>query len=293
MKPKIVLITGFGRSGSSLINMLISKRINSVDVGELRFLYERGYINNERCSCNDYFRECNFWDGVIKKIPVDDPFEYSLLSKKTQRNRSFFTSYFNWFSEDDEKYIGKEKKLIDSILNNSSSRHVILDSSKVPVRACLYYKLREHYDVKILHVLRDPRAVSYSWSKDVPRPETDNKENMHKFSYLESSLLWVGVNFLSRLLSFKYKDDYKMIIYEDLCKNPVSVMDSVESFIFPGGNDSLNNSVFHSISGNPMRFVDNVDIKLDENWKKNTTKFKNIIPSVIALPYYYYIKVKN
>jgi hypothetical protein len=49
-------------------------------------------------------------------------------------------------------------------------------------------------DFYALHLLRDPRAAAYSWSKNKPQPDTDAREHMVRFSPTKSSALWDSWN---------------------------------------------------------------------------------------------------
>jgi hypothetical protein len=58
---KKVYIMGYGRSGSTLFESILSARHNLNVFGELKYLAERGVLKNERCSCGSYARDCLFW----------------------------------------------------------------------------------------------------------------------------------------------------------------------------------------------------------------------------------------
>jgi len=54
---KVIYIAGWGRSGSTLIDGILGHTPGLVSVGEIKFIWERGFIENRRCSCGERFLE--------------------------------------------------------------------------------------------------------------------------------------------------------------------------------------------------------------------------------------------
>src|SRR5690242_10887667 len=64
---KVLFIAGSGRSGSTLLDMLLGQINGFYSTGELRFIWERGFGQNQLCGCGKPFRECDFWTEVVKE----------------------------------------------------------------------------------------------------------------------------------------------------------------------------------------------------------------------------------
>src|SRR3954454_784259 len=62
--PTVVFIGGFGRSGSTLLEALLSRVDGALALGEVEHLWERGVRDDEICGCGTPFSECPFWTGV-------------------------------------------------------------------------------------------------------------------------------------------------------------------------------------------------------------------------------------
>ena len=58
---KIIFIGGCSRSGTTLIEMHFSRYLNILGLGEIKNLAQRGYFEDDKCGCGDYFSECKFW----------------------------------------------------------------------------------------------------------------------------------------------------------------------------------------------------------------------------------------
>ena len=141
---------------------------------------------------------------------------------------------------------------------------VVVDSSK---HASLAFCLRASAEVelRVVHVVRDSRAVAYSWTKRVRRPEADSaaagaQEYMDTFSARKSAMVW---NTLNAGLSSARGQGYPttLVRYEDFVAAPVSGMRALAEFA--GAEPALSFMTgehadlipAHTASGNPMRFA--------------------------------------
>lgn len=84
-KPKIVLIIGAGRSGSTVIGQVISHAIDGVHLGELNYLYSRSVVKDQICSCGHNFSKCTFWSTILSKHK--DLIQHSQTLENTARWR--------------------------------------------------------------------------------------------------------------------------------------------------------------------------------------------------------------
>jgi hypothetical protein len=79
-KIKVIYLISDRRSGSTLLENILSKSVETVSVGELAML--KGHIEkdgpgelwNWTCSCGQPIMQCEFWSEVLGNI-YDDSFE--------------------------------------------------------------------------------------------------------------------------------------------------------------------------------------------------------------------------
>ena len=64
-KDSVVFIARPGRSGSTLLDMLLGQIEGFCSTGELRFIWKRGFRQNLLCGSGKPFRECEFWAEVV------------------------------------------------------------------------------------------------------------------------------------------------------------------------------------------------------------------------------------
>ena len=65
-RPRILYLGGLGRSGSTLIERLLSELPGVCAAGEVVHMWQRGVVEGELCGCGEPFGECPFWQLVGK-----------------------------------------------------------------------------------------------------------------------------------------------------------------------------------------------------------------------------------
>ena len=125
-------------------------------------------------------------------------------------------------------------------------------------------------------MVRDPRAVAYSWSRHVERPEARDGDEMPRYSALGSSLWWMTNNGMSELLRPRGLPVTR-IHYEQLVSDPLGTLRGlppdldlpVEPTLEPPERPGRCGwAASHSVAGNPMRFTTGVvALHQDDAWK--------------------------
>ncbi len=65
-RVKVLYFAGSGRSGTTIINNIIGQLDGAFAAGELRFLWDRGVVENRLCGCGRPFHDCPTWTTVMK-----------------------------------------------------------------------------------------------------------------------------------------------------------------------------------------------------------------------------------
>ena len=63
--PSVVYIVGYGRSGSTILDIILGQHADIFSAGELRNLTTRAWQGNEYCSCQSSLQSCPFWSEVM------------------------------------------------------------------------------------------------------------------------------------------------------------------------------------------------------------------------------------
>lgn len=286
-KVTVLFIGGFGRSGSTLLDRVLAQIPGFFSVGELRHIWDEGVQANYPCGCGRNFHRCEFWSAVgeeafggFHKLNVErirtlkhavDRLRYIPMLTLSQMSISDFCPRR---TEQLQEYGLLLEKLYRGIQSVSGAK-VIVDSSKYPSYAFLLSTL-PCIDLRLAHLVRDSRAVAYSWSKRKMKPEIEGHETfLPQYGPLQSSLEWGAHGYLLRLLSrlIQYSS---LLRYEDFVSNPdlqirrilyELELDSTHDLSFIERRNILL-AVNHTVSGNPMRFrVGDIELRLDDEWR--------------------------
>src|SRR5215208_4373820 len=74
-----------------------------------------------------------------------------------------------------------------------SDSRVVVDTSKEPAYGYALGMVPA-VDLRVLHLIRDPRAAAYSWAKKKRQPDSDEREFMHQKTPMQSAVLWDAWN---------------------------------------------------------------------------------------------------
>ena len=147
---------------------------------------------------------------------------------------------------------------------------VLVDSSKDPLSALLLSRepgVRLH----VVHLVRDSRAVAWSWKRKRRRPEIVTRDAyMPVHSALHTSIEWTLRNSLVHLAR-RGAAGYTRVTYESLVNDPAATLDLITRAVVGvdatdlGSGRSDTNAVNHTVGGNPMRFeTTELKMRLDD-----------------------------
>jgi hypothetical protein len=285
-RTKVLYVAGYFRSGSTILDRMLGQVPGFFSVGELRFIWEESFALDQPCGCGAPFSECEFWSGVVGSTfgELDRADLDGIVSLKRRVDRMRHIPRLvsplkgRGFSRDLADYTRILGRLYGAVREASGAR-VIVDSSK---DASYAYVLNSTpgVDLRVVHLVRDSRAVAHSWSKEKLKHETREKEKVYlpRIGPGLSSARWTLSNLLLeplRLLGPRHM----MVRYEDLMADPRGVLARIAAFAGEDDNglpfldgSSVRLGVNHTVAGNPMRFKrGEIEVRADERWKAGMT----------------------
>jgi len=280
-KIKILYVAGMGRSGSTLLTNLLHQIEGFSNIGELYYIWERGFQENRLCGCGVPFALCQFWEGIIQHaqqgLPDFDPQEMAQLTHKLARSRHLPLMMTGigrqWLDMQSLIYRTWLAQLYQAIQNVNQSR-VLVDASKFPSYA-FHLSRMPSIELYLLHLVRDPRAVAYSWQRKRINP--DSQRPMGRMSIAKSALMWRMWNQSIESISQTLPDPqhYMRLRYEDFVDHPELNFQQLCAFLNePLALHEITNALAqqpqenHAIAGNPARFQqDGFKIKSDNTWQ--------------------------
>ncbi|MFL6178791.1 MAG: glycosyltransferase [Actinomycetes bacterium] len=294
---RVVFIGGQGRSGSTLIDRALGELPGVVSVGETVHLWDRGLRDNELCGCGQPFRSCAFWSQVGEvafggwdRLDADTAVD---LRFSVDRNRYLpmlmRPRLSSRYERRHQAYLDRLGRLYQAIAEVSGAS-IIIDSSKHASYALLLSRMPS-VDLRLLHVVRDSRAVAHAWTKTVARPEAGGIP-MPVYGPAKAAVLWDVQNAVIEQLG--HHRPYLRVRYEDFVRAPkdalldaarLSGIDDVGAVLSMLDGDTLTLGPSHTVAGNPMRFVSgSVTIRSDETWQMDMPSARQRLVGALTMP---------
>lgn len=307
-KTRVVFVGGYGRSGSTIIDLLLDRVPGIVAVGEFRHLFGRALGDNELCSCGQPFRECPFWSKVLAEAFPNGVDRTRVQHAVKRLNRISMLAYLRWpglmppsLREDMRIYQDAFERAYAAVAKVSQAK-VIVDSTKYPLHGWFLRKMPS-LQLNVMLLVRDPRAVAFSWERRRLRPEVHwEKREMPRYNVGRSALAWNISNNLTARLGWVSKLPYRVQRYEDFVAKPEAELAAIASFAL-GTPTTIAKDLFekqthtpHTIAGNPVRIgSEQVRVKEDAEWK-SMPLYKRLAINLVCLPgmlrYKYTLRVR-
>lgn len=297
-KIKVLYIAGWGRSGSTILGNILGHIDGFFSVGELRYIWDRGLIENRLCGCGIPFTECEMWKQVLDEAfgGMDQIDAHEMIHlRESVRTRHTLLSLVpqgkRLLSARLGKYPDSLQKLYQAIQSRTGSR-VIVDSSKFPSHGYVLGMIPT-VDLYVVHLTRDPRAVSFSWlKKKIYELSGDEPIYISQHSPIRNSWLWSTWNIIAEMLWKHQPNQYLMLRYEDFIDKPKETVRCILDLVQESAvhlpfvtEREVKLGVNHTISGNPVRFqTGRAKLQLDAEWKVKMKRSDRIIVTVLTWP---------
>jgi hypothetical protein len=282
---RVLYVGGMPRSGSTLTDLMLHQLPGHVGVGELFYLWRNGLANDGLCACSESFSQCRFWSEVGRVAfggwENADAERVMALQDRVDKTSRIPLLLSPWrprkFAAQLDEYSSILRRLYSAIAE-VSGEEVVVDSSKRP---SLAYILRTMPDVDlgVVHVVRDPRGVAFSFDKHVALPEGAALRNeMPRSTIRKVSRRWVTVNALISGLR-RAGVPLTRVRYEDLVRQPQRELDKVLELTSRGASQELGVLDYvtdegitvprtHVVAGGRIRLASGrMPLRLDEQWK--------------------------
>lgn len=287
--PVVLYIAGWGRSGTTLLDALLGAEDGWFSCGELRHLW-RDYP----CGCRRRVTACGFWAGVLDEVLPGHALDFEsagLLHREALGGGSPTLAALRGTREGADGAGTAYSRLLADLyaeLARRSGARVLVDSSKTVADAI--FARHAGLEVRVLHLVRDPRAVAHSWHRS--KPTLEQGVMLQRIKPARSSLHWMRRQALTETLLGRPAGRYMSLRYEELCADPGGVVARVRAFaggasvsapVEPGGWVELGPN--HMAAGNPVRWQRGpVRVACDEEWLDRMPRGARLRATIPALP---------
>lgn len=275
---RLVYIGGYGQSGSTLFEYLITASPDAVACGEI----VNGFPKRDRgrkelkCSCGRLRNDCPVWSAF---------------------NQTSGT-FSSWTHE----------ALVMTLLEHIASKYAIMsDSSKTAwgsITAPFRLRRRLGQNLHLLHLVRDPRAVCWSAVRlaklrKTKRWKTKPGKNWRLTKQvlsrpiprcLRTVLGWWIANLSCEVFGWLYPGQYLRLHYENFASSPRVTLHTLFKVVSPDRDLRLTtvgiNDNRHQLYGNRMRRQRLLfsDVRLDVRWKSEMPRAYRRLVGALSWP---------
>lgn len=296
---KVLAVMGAGRSGSTLLDNLLGSIDGVFSTGELREIWDGDTREDRLCGCGASVASCSFWNDVLHGANSDGQ-SIAALDPATVRTsldryvRTLLTPSLLTRSAGARSALQPALMAMNLLylrIADVSGCSVIVDSSKRPADAALL-RLLPDVNPFVVHLVRDPRAVAFSWQREKREPGKKSGGFMPRRSLLLSTAVWLEINAMGSLVKRAFSSSRAMTLrYEDFVTSPHQALRSIAKLVginasLPVDSDGVAHlRPNHTVGGNPRRFEKGaVAIRLDNEWRDALSPASRRICTALTAP---------
>lgn len=280
----LLYILSSGRSGSTLLDLLMGAHPNLWSVGELQILPWELEEHRAPCGCGQHLNVCSFWNGVLKDLgEAGVDLEAGPLPLRHFRNAHGFGQVLRkehlrslWRGRLTgaqaglaQSYGQLNRAVLDTVARHAAPLRPggiewLVDASKDPYRLA-YLAESGQFDLRVVHLVKDPRAFVHSMTRA--------DERLEKSRVMRFGLRWGVENRLMRryLEQGLAPEQWRAVRYEDLAGDPAGTLEELFGWLgvdaqFPA-HEAFREADNHAVSGNQMRWQSG-GVRLDQKWRK-------------------------
>jgi len=287
MSVAVLYVTGWCRSGSTVLGNVLGEVPGIFHVGELRFLWLNGVLgtgSNRRCGCGADLIDCPLWARVLEAgRPEDRPLAGHAAD--VTRWQAACRTRHTWrvLREPPRNRWPDTLAATYRAIAEVSGAQLIVDTSKFASDAALLTHL-PGIEPSYVHLVRDPRGAAMSWLN--PKDYTGRR------SALNSTAYWLGFNLAAEAVSAARPRAALRLRYEDLTRDPRGSVARVLGLVRRGAGESpvgadgrAELGPNHTVTGNPNRFDRGaILLREDRRWRDGLPPLQRAAATALALP---------
>ncbi|WP_406277970.1 sulfotransferase [Embleya sp. NBC_00896] len=292
--PRVLYITGWLRSGSTLLGNILNELPEVRHVGELHYLWRNGVLGlgtNSTCGCGLDLRACALWSSVLADAAgsgIDAVAQRTAMRQhallRTRHTRARLAEARGEVSVPPgvRELLDTSARVYRRLAADGGASRLIVDGSKYPAEAAALLG-RADLDVRVLHIVRDPRAAALSFRRA--------KQYIDPMSPVRSSGYWNAFNLASEQVAAAAVGRSLRVRYEDLAERPMAVVTDVLRFAGlddaspVDGSGKVHLGGNHTVTGNPDRLRQGMTaIRPDERWHSELSTRDTAVVTGITAP---------
>ena len=298
-RTTVVYLGGFGRSGSTLVERVLGTAPGWVNIGELVDLARSVARSDELCGCGAAFSVCPLWTDVGQAAFggwSDEALDRLVrLQRSAARQRHLASLLVS----------RRPPSVALTRLRDAYARiyravaevagcSVVVDASKGPALG-LALAGAPGIDLRMLNVVRDPRAVAWSWQRHLDRPHViGGTEQMWQIPARRAAGQWSALQLEMEAIARMGGIRTARLRYEDFVDDPVGTLVTATADLgvpllpsdLPAVEDGrIPLGPSHGLSGNPSRFRSGaIELRRDDGWATAMPSGQRAVVAALTLP---------
>lgn len=268
-------IAGYGRSGSTVLDIILGNHPRIVSAGELTYLADDWRTPGRRCACGTSYVDCEFWKGLPEAVSLSE--ETAQVVRRIERRRAAVPVLLDVIPDEVKDTYRRVQRGVFSYLTETAGATIVVDSSKSAGDAALrFYALSEiaGLDVYVLHLVRDGRATMASCVRKGSNWALEGHADSTVFPGVRAAAGWTLANGWVLGLSHRYvcPDRYMRVQFEEMTARPARTLEAIGSFM--GIDVSMlvdrvargyDFEVGHNVGGNRVRHNQSIRLQKRES----------------------------
>ena len=303
MSAKVVYIAGYGRSGSTLLERILSANPHIEGLGEVEQLSRMTDLHTSTCGCGEPLGSCPLWGPLISGLEQDfdfgdvraqqdaaDAWEPGRLraavgGTRRSANPCTISAAQSVSGQAPAQRAQSENAIYDRfsarVFEDAAARLRqpdirLIDSSKTARLNALrpFSLVRAGLRVQMIHLVRDGRSAMWSYIDKGSNRLLEQGEEAHvRFAGLRSALSWRLANRAAERFAEAYPEHYLRLRYEDFTAAPRAELERLADFL----ETDLSREIdaleaedpfprVHQVAGNRMRSAETIRLHTDRSW---------------------------
>lgn len=267
--PKVIYIAGYGRSGSTILDIALSNHPDISGVGEAAYLFAEWDISGRRCTCGRPFRECPVFSSTIE-TPGEAAHHAEIARSVERRSRALLTLTGLRSENTATRYSRTQRYLFRSLTQALRTTRIVDSSKTARLTALRPWALSKiaGLDVVVVHLVRHAGSTLGSLSQVGSNWAREGHPRAKRRSPASLALGWVLANLAAALVPKLTGIPYVRIRYEDLVRYPEETLRRLEPLIGVSMEPLIERlksgaplEVGHRAGGNRMREAERVQFR--------------------------------
>ena len=258
--------------------MILANSPQTLSIGATRLLWKLGFADNLLLPSGQRFLEDPLWRAVADDLGPHVPERILAGLNRHVRQRNLpglVTRTLVGIDTIEMRQLRAELAQAFAAIARECGREYLIESSSTAAYTVLLNNLPAVTTYNI-HLLRHPRAVSYSWARPKPQPETGGTTQMVVRSQRRSDADWLSTNFgIIAAQRLGALGPLVRLTYEQLCGETRKSLTRIDAML---GDEvfsqldlgALTSAQTKGVGGNPMRFdAGPLQIRYDDRWRSS------------------------